>query len=101
MPTIAPISIHLSFHDTSRPSPLIPATSFLPTLRPLQAQDDETGVLNVSPAANTLNLVLRDEGLMKFVKYLSAAAPSSRFDIAAVYKPEPDSDEEDEAEAAE
>jgi len=55
-------------------------------------------VLNVSPAANTLNLVLRDEGLMRFVKYLSAAAPSSRFDIAAVYQPEPDSDEEEEAE---
>lgn len=58
-------------------------------------------MLNVSPATNTLNLVLRDEGLMKFVKYLSAAAPSSRFDIAAVYKPEPDSDEEEEAAAAE
>lgn len=54
-------------------------------------------MLNVSPAANTLNLVLRDEGLMKFVKYLSAAAPSSRFDIAAVYKPEPDSDDDEEA----
>lgn len=60
-----------------------------------QAQDDESGVLNVSPAANTLNLVLRDEGLMRFVKYLSASAPSSRFDVAMVYKPEPDSDSEE------
>ncbi|KAL4426531.1 hypothetical protein ABPG77_008389 [Micractinium sp. CCAP 211/92] len=58
------------------------------------AQDDESGVLNVSPAANTLNLVLRDEGLMRFVKYLSVAAPSSRLDIAMTYQPEPDSDEE-------
>ena len=52
-------------------------------------------MLNVSPAANTLNLVLRDEGLMRFVKYLSASAPSSRFDVTMVYKPEPDSDSEE------
>ena len=96
------ISNHTSYHQYILFSPLTSAISSLPTTRPPQAQDDETGVLNVSPAANTLNLVLRDEGLMKFVKYLSAAAPSSRFDIAAVYKPEPDSDdEEEEAEAAE
>jgi hypothetical protein len=70
---------------------------------PLQARDDgdETGVLNVSPANNTLNLVLRDEGLMRFVKYLSVEAPSSRFDIAMTYQPEPDSDSEAEAEGDE
>lgn len=33
---------------------------------------DESGVLNVSAASNSLNLVLRDEGLMKFVKYVGA-----------------------------
>lgn len=37
-------------------------------LLPPQAEEEESGVLNVSPAANTLSLVLRDEGLMKFVK---------------------------------
>lgn len=36
-------------------------------------------MLNVSAAFNSLNLVLRDEGLMKFVKYLSAQAASSRW----------------------
>eukprot|EP00887_Chlorella_sp_A99_P006370 scaffold3.g6370.t1 len=60
--------------------------------------DDESGVLNVSPAANTLSLVLRDEGLMKFVKFLSYQAPSSRFDISVTYEPEEDSDEEEEEE---
>ncbi|KAF5842957.1 Oxoglutarate and iron-dependent oxygenase degradation C-term-domain-containing protein [Dunaliella salina] len=55
---------------------------------------EESGVLNVSAAFNSLNLVLRDEGLMKFVKYLSADAPSSRWDIAMEYLPEDDSDEE-------
>jgi hypothetical protein len=74
---------------------------YLDAPSPLQARDDgdETGVLNVSPANNTLNLVLRDEGLMRFVKFLSVEAPSSRFDIAMTYQPEPDSDSE--AEAAE
>lgn len=58
--------------------------------------DDESGVLNVSPASNTLNLVLRDEGLMRFVKYVSGQAPGSRWDVAAVLLPEDDSDDEDE-----
>jgi prolyl 3-hydroxylase /prolyl 3,4-dihydroxylase len=55
--------------------------------------DDETGVLNVSAASNSLNLVLRDEGLMRFVKYVSAAAPGSRWDVAAVFLP--DNEDED------
>ena len=58
------------------------------------AAEDESGVLNVSAASNTLNLVLRDEGLMRFVKYLSAFAPGSRWDVAATMLPEDDSDEE-------
>jgi Rps23 Pro-64 3,4-dihydroxylase Tpa1-like proline 4-hydroxylase len=61
--------------------------------------DDESGVLNVSPAFNCLSLVLRDEGLMRFVKYLSAQAPGSRWDVSGVYVPEDDSDEEEEEEA--
>ena len=50
--------------------------------------------------SNTLNLVMRDEGTMKFVKYVSHAAPSSRWDVAAVYEvdqDDTDSDEDDEA----
>jgi hypothetical protein len=53
-------------------------------------QDDESGVLNVSPAFNCLSLVLRDEGLMRFVKFLSAHAPGSRWDVSGVYIPEDD-----------
>lgn len=56
--------------------------------------NDESGVLNVSPVFNCLSLVLRDEGLMRFVKYLSAQAPGSRWDISGVYVPEDDSDDE-------
>ena len=47
-------------------------------------------------AANTLNLVMRDEGTIKFVKYVSGQAPSSRWDVATVYEvDEDDSDEEE------
>lgn len=53
------------------------------------------GVLNVGPSFNCLSLVLRDEGLMRFVKYLSAQAPGSRWDVSGVYVPEDDSDDDD------
>ena len=48
--------------------------------------DDFDGVLlNVTPSFNSLNIVLRDEGVMRFVKYLGASAGGSRWDIAAEY----------------
>ncbi|KAG2489088.1 hypothetical protein HYH03_012314 [Edaphochlamys debaryana] len=62
----------------------------------VNADAEESGVLNVNAAANTLNLVLRDEGLMRFVKYVSFAAPGSRWDVAMEYLPEdPPEDEEE------
>lgn len=62
-----------------------------------QVHDDDSGVLNVSAAFNSVSIVLRDEGLMKFVKYVSAIAPGSRWDIAAVMLPY-DDDSDDDAE---
>ncbi len=61
-----------------------------------RSNDDDSGVINVSAASNSLNLLMRDEGLMKFVKYVSFLAPSSRWDVAMEYRPEDDSDEEEE-----
>lgn len=58
----------------------------------------DTGVLNVPAAANCLSLLLRDEGLMRFVKYVSAAAPGSRWDLAMEYKPQDDDDDDDDEE---
>lgn len=55
---------------------------------------EETGVLNVNAAHNSLNLILRDEGLMKFVKYVSCKAPGSRWDIVETFLPEDDDDDE-------
>lgn len=37
-------------------------------MHPVLQDGEESGVLNVSAAFNSLNLVMRDEGLMKFIK---------------------------------
>ncbi|KAG1892079.1 nuclear protein [Suillus subluteus] len=48
-------------------------------------EEDESTLLTVQPSFNTLLLVLRDEGVMRFVKYVSAAAPGSRWDLCAEF----------------
>jgi hypothetical protein len=45
--------------------------------------DNDSGVINVPAANNSLNLLMRDAGLMRFMKYVSAAAPGSRCVMAA------------------
>jgi len=46
-------------------------------------RDDEDGpLINIIPKMNSLSIVMRDKHTMKFVKYLSAKAPSSRTDIS-------------------
>jgi len=52
-----------------------------------EAEDEEDGtLLTVQPGYNRLLLVLRDEGVMRFVKYVSAAAESSRWDVCGEYE---------------
>ncbi len=58
-------------------------------------QDD---LLSVQASPNTLNVVMRDTGTLRFVKYVSAAAPGSRWDIAAECRVHP-ADRPDEAAA--
>lgn len=51
-------------------------------------EDDEDfdGVLlNLTPDFNVLNIALRDEGVMRFVKYLSASAGGSRWDVSGEF----------------
>ncbi|KAI0082492.1 nuclear protein [Panus rudis PR-1116 ss-1] len=48
--------------------------------------DDDGTLLTVQPGFNRLLLVLRDEGVMRFVKYVSAAAEGSRWDICGEYE---------------
>lgn len=44
--------------------------------------EDEDGILfSSAPAWNTFNVVLRDKGTMRFVKYVSQAAKGDRWDI--------------------
>ncbi|KAI8997143.1 Oxoglutarate and iron-dependent oxygenase degradation C-term-domain-containing protein [Pilobolus umbonatus] len=48
---------------------------------------DEDGALLTVPAGmNELSIVLRDEGVMRFIKYVSARAPGSRWDISYEYE---------------
>jgi hypothetical protein len=66
-------------------------------------EEDDTKLLSVSASDNTLSLVYRDPGTMKFVKYVSCGAPSSRWDIAFEYNVEVDdenSEDENEEDAS-
>jgi hypothetical protein len=58
---------------------------------------DDSTLLSVNPGFNVLNLVLRDDDVMRFVKYVSASAPGSRWDIASEFAviQQPESDSED------
>ena len=55
--------------------------------------DDDPSLLSVSPGANVLSLVMRDTEVMRFVKFVSAQAPGSRWDLACEYEIE-EGDEE-------
>eukprot|EP00730_Choanoeca_flexa_P012969 TRINITY_DN4827_c0_g1_i1.p1 TRINITY_DN4827_c0_g1~~TRINITY_DN4827_c0_g1_i1.p1 ORF type:complete len:596 (+),score=157.51 TRINITY_DN4827_c0_g1_i1:124-1788(+) len=59
--------------------------------------DDAEGndLLSVSAVSNTLSIVLRDPGTMRFVKYVSGAALSSRWDVSGVYTIEYDDDDDE------
>lgn len=48
--------------------------------------EDDGTLLTVQPGFNRLLLVLRDEKVMRFVKYVSAAAEGSRWDVCGEYE---------------
>ncbi|KAJ3838267.1 Oxoglutarate and iron-dependent oxygenase degradation C-term-domain-containing protein [Lentinula raphanica] len=54
----------------------------------MEVDDDEedSTLLTVQPGFNRLLLVLRDERVMRFVKYVSAAAEGSRWDVCAEFE---------------
>ncbi|KAG6330556.1 hypothetical protein ID866_8532 [Astraeus odoratus] len=62
--------------------------------------EDEGTLLTVQPHFNCLLLVLRDEGVLRFVKYVSAAAAGSRWNICGEFDigmmESDDGDEQDE-----
>lgn len=62
-----------------------------------RANESGGALLSVSAAFNVLNLVVREESVMRFIKYVSARAPGSRWDVAFEYElaDEEGSDKED------
>lgn len=66
----------------------------------LEEDEDFDGVLlNLTPSFNTLSVVLRDEAVMRFVKYLAANAGGSRWDIIGEFEVGAIEEDEEEAEA--
>ncbi|KZT12591.1 nuclear protein [Laetiporus sulphureus 93-53] len=58
-----------------------------PMLEDADEDDEDNGtLLTVQPGFNRLLLVLRDEGVMHFVKYVSAAAQGSRWDVCGEFE---------------
>lgn len=51
-----------------------------------ESLDEDSTLLTVQPGYNRLLLVLRDEGVMHFVKYVSASAEGSRWDVCGEYE---------------
>lgn len=51
-----------------------------------EEEEDDGVLLTLTPSFNNLSLVLRDEKVMRFVKYLSASAGGSRWDVSAEFQ---------------
>lgn len=61
------------------------------------AEDEDDGILVSNPASwNTLSVVLRDQGTLRFVKYVSKRALGDRYDFAGAVQVEPDDELEEE-----
>lgn len=70
-----------------------------PAVYKSSSKDEDDGVVFSMPASwNTLSIVLRDGGLLRFVKYVSKSATGDKWDIIGAYTviPEDDDDEGDE-----
>lgn len=51
-----------------------------------EEDDDDGPLLALEPDWNRLHLVLRDPGVLSFVKYVSARAPASRWDVVGEWQ---------------
>ncbi|CDR45527.1 RHTO0S11e01552g1_1 [Rhodotorula toruloides] len=51
-----------------------------------EEEEDDGPLLALEPEWNRLHLVLRDPGVLSFVKYVSARAPSSRWDVVGEWE---------------
>ena len=80
----------------SEPSSIKAATSD-PAIYQSAADDEDDSILfSMNAGWNRLSIVLRDKGVMRFVKYVSAAAPGDRWDIVGEFGVEMGEDSEGE-----
>ncbi|KAL9021907.1 MAG: hypothetical protein Q9185_000921 [Variospora sp. 1 TL-2023] len=57
-----------------------------PAVYKATADDDDDGVLfSMPPCWNTLGIVLRDKGVLRFVKYVGRQAPGDRWDVVGEF----------------
>ncbi|KAF2157708.1 hypothetical protein K461DRAFT_250879 [Myriangium duriaei CBS 260.36] len=70
-----------------------------PAIYKAAAEDEDDGILFMNQASwNTMSLVLRDKGTLRFVKYVSQNAPGDRWDIVGAAPVLNNDDEESEGE---
>lgn len=60
--------------------------------------NDDNVLFTAPPSWNTLSIVLRDTNILKFVKYLSRAATSDRWDVTGIYGIREEEDDEEDGE---
>ena len=66
-----------------------------PAIYKASMDEEDDGILFSNPAAwNTMSIVLRDQGTLKFVKYISKAAQGDRWDITGSVQVLDDGDDE-------
>lgn len=66
-----------------------------PAVYQAAADEEDDGVLfSMQPSWNTLGMVLRDKGVMRFTKYLSQQAKGDRWDVLGEFGVVPEDDEE-------
>lgn len=58
-------------------------------------EEDDSVLLTTQASWNVLSLVVRDEGILKFVKYVSGNAPGSRWDVSTEWNVESVDDEDE------
>ncbi|GAA5869360.1 hypothetical protein JCM16303_000441 [Sporobolomyces ruberrimus] len=63
-----------------------------------EMEEEDSTLLSLEPTFNRLHLVLRDPGVLGFVKYVSAKAPGSRWDVSGEWEVRGIEEEDGEAE---
>ncbi|KAI4168242.1 MAG: hypothetical protein LQ348_007539 [Seirophora lacunosa] len=67
-----------------------------PAVYEAATEDDDDGILlSMPPCWNTLGVVLRDRGVLRFVKYVSRQAPGDRWDVVGEFGVVPAGEDEE------